>query len=134
MASGNLEAMLDPLLAGANLVVGVRTNRHEIYTVPRRIVSYFFNKLPRLLFGIAIYDAGSVKLGNRAIFQFELVSRSPFSEAERLIKAVRLGYRVVFVPIRSIPRVAGKGHGSSWKNIRASVLDMFRCLRVYPIR
>ena len=129
----NLIPMLERL-AGADLVVGVRTNRHEVYTIPRRVISYLYNQLPRLLFGIAVYDAGSVKVGIRAIFQLDLVSKSPFSEAERLIKAVRSGYRVMFLPIRFVPRAGGQARGGSWKNIRNSVQDMFRCLRVYGIR
>lgn len=130
----NLEPMLERLLAGAGLVVGVRSNRREVYTVPRRIVSYFFNQLPRLLFGVWVRDAGSVKLGDRAIFQFDLISKSPFFEAERIIKAARSGYKVDFVPIRFAPRAGGKASGSSWRNIRTSVRDMFRCLRVYGMR
>jgi polyisoprenyl-phosphate glycosyltransferase len=129
----NLPPMLDRL-AGADLVVGVRTNRHEVYTLPRRVISYFYNQLPRVLFGIAVHDAGSVKVGVRDIFLFELVSRSPFSEAERLIKAVRSGYRVMFVPIRFVPRAGGKARGGSWRNVRNSIQDMFRCLRLYGIR
>jgi len=130
----NLLAMFERVLAGADLVVGVRTNRHEVYTLPRRVVSYFYNLLPGLLFGVPVQDAGSVKVGRRAIFQFDLVSRSPFFEAERIIKAVRAGYRVDFVPIRFVPRAGGKARGGSWKNIRTSVRDMLSCFRVYGIR
>ena len=130
----NLEVMLERLLAGASLVVGVRTNRHQVYTVPRRIISYFFNQLPHILFGVRVNDAGSVKLGLRAIFDFDLVSKSPFFEAERIVKAIRTGYRVDFVPIRFVPRAGGKARGGSWKNIRASVRDLFTCLRVYGFR
>jgi len=130
----NLEPLWERLLAGEDLVVGVRTNRHEVYSVPRRVISHLYNLLPRLLFGVAVYDAGSVKVGVRAIFQFQLVSRSPFAEAERLIKAVRSGYRVNFIPIRFVPRAGGKARGGSWKNIRASVRDVFRCLLVYGFR
>ena len=130
----NLEPMLDRVRAGAELVVGVRSNRREVYTLRRRIVSYCFNLLPRLLFGVAVHDAGSVKLGCRAIFQFDLVSTSPFAEAERLIKAVRSGRRVIFLPIRFVPRMDGTARGATWKNIRGSLRDMFRCLRVYGFR
>jgi glycosyltransferase involved in cell wall biosynthesis len=130
----NLELMLDRLLAGADLVVGVRNNRREVYTVSRRIVSYAFNKLPHILFGVAVQDAGSVKLGLRDIFLFGLISKSPFSEAERLIKAARLGYKIDFVPIRFGIRSGGRATGSSWKNIRNSVRDMFHCVVVYGMR
>jgi glycosyltransferase involved in cell wall biosynthesis len=130
----NLVPMLDRVLAGADLVVAVRTNRREVYSLSRRIVSSCFSLLPRALFGVAVEDAGSVKLGIRAIFQFDLISTSPFAEAERLIKASRSGYRISFLPIKFALRTGGKATGASWKNIRTSVRDMFRCLRVYGIR
>lgn len=130
----NIELMLQRLQAGADLVCGVRTNLEEVYTIPRRVVSYCFNQLPHLLFGIDVQDAGSVKLGLLALFRLDLVSKSPFFEAERIIKATQSGYRVAFVPIRFLPRIGGKAGGNSLKNIRESVQDMFRCLRVYGFR
>lgn len=130
----NLELMLERVLAGADLVVGVRNNRRAVYTVSRRLVSYAFNKLPHILFGVAVQDAGSVKLGVRAIFSFDLISKSPFSEAERIIKAARAGYKVDFVPIRFGTRSGGTATGSSLKNIRHSVRDMFRCVALYGLR
>ena len=130
----NLLPMLDRLLSGADLVLGVRGNRREVYTIPRRIVSYCFNTLPRILFGVTVLDAGSVKMGVREIFQFDLISKSPFFEAERLIKAARKGYKIDFVEIRFVTRTGGKATGGSWKNVRNSVLDMFRCLAVYGLR
>ena len=130
----NLEPMLEHLLAGADLVVGVRNNRREVYTVARRILSFGFNMLPRVLFGVTVQDAGSVKLGRREIFLFDLTSTSPFFEAERIIRASREGYQIDFVPIRFMVRSGGKASGSSWKNIRASVRDLFRCLAVYGAR
>jgi len=126
--------MLEHLLAGADLVVGVRNNRREVYTVARRILSFGFNMLPRVLFGVTVQDAGSVKLGRREIFLFDLTSTSPFFEAERIIRASREGYQIDFVPIRFMVRSGGKASGSSWKNIRASVRDLFRCLAVYGAR
>jgi hypothetical protein len=103
----NLEPMLDGLEVG--VVVGVRNNRCEVYTLRRRVISYSFNKLPRILFGVAVHDAGSVKLGVSEIFRFELISKSPFFEAERVIKAVRLGYKLDSVPIRFLSRSDGRG-------------------------
>ena len=130
----NIDLLLERLDAGADLVCGVRTNLHEVYTVPRRIVSFCFNQLPHLLFGIDVQDAGSVKLGLVGLFRLDLVSKSPFFEAERIIKAKQSGYRVAFVPIKFLPRIGGKAGGNSFKNIRDSVQDMFRCLRVYGFR
>jgi glycosyltransferase involved in cell wall biosynthesis len=123
----NILVMLAELEAGADLVVGVRTNRRDIYSFRRRVVSYSFNILVRLLYGVETGDAGSIKLGSRAIFQMPLVSRSPFAEAERIVTAHQLGYRIVSVPIRFLPRSSGKASGAGMKNILDSLRD---CLKV----
>jgi glycosyltransferase involved in cell wall biosynthesis len=118
----------------ADLVVGVRQNRKEVYGLGRRIVSDTFNFLPRLLFGVKTADAGSVKLGIREIFLFELISRSLFIEAERIVKAQQEGYHVDFVSIDFLSRSKGKATGAKLSNIIASSLDCCRCLRVYGFR
>ena len=64
----------------------------------------------------------------------DLVSKSPFFEAERIVRASREGYRVDFVPIRFAARTGGKATGGSWKNIRDSLRDLPRCLVVYGVR
>jgi dolichol-phosphate mannosyltransferase len=130
----NLALLMDCLLAGADLVIGVRRNRRDVYSVPRRIVSFGFNALPKLLFGVAVQDAGSVKLGLRRAFEFDLVSRSPFFEAERIIRARRSGLKVGFVPIDFLSRSGGKAGGASWRNISSSLRDVLRCVRTYGLR
>ena len=55
----SITARLD--LSGADLVLGVRGNRREVYTIPRRIVSYCFNTLPRILFGVTVLDAAGAR-------------------------------------------------------------------------
>ncbi len=129
----NLETMLASLLSGADLVIGVRTNRRQVYTPVRRVISLFFNLLPQVLFGVAVKDAGSIKLGKREAFRFDLISRSPFFEAERIIRAKRTGLKVDFVPIRFLPRVSGKEKGASLTNVLGSVRDLFRCFRAYRL-
>ena len=123
--------MLAALDAGADLVVGVRPNRSEIYSVSRRAISFLFNLLPRIFFGVKTSDAGSIKLGVKDVFKFDLISRSPFVEAERIILARRRGYRVAFVPIEFLSRTAGKERGASWRNVRQSLIDCFRCVNFY---
>lgn len=130
----NLETMLPFLLAGAAVVVGVRTNRQDVYTLARRVISALFNRLPQLLFGVRVEDAGSTKLGIRQVFDYKLISSSPFFEAERLILAHRRGLRIEFVPIRFLARSGGKAAGASFKNIYTSVKDVVRCLTAYGFR
>jgi len=124
--ASNLLKMFPPLQAGANLVVGVRQNRSAVYSLRRRIVSHALNLLPKMLFGVATRDAGSVKLGAREVFTCDVISRSPFAEAERIIRAHKRGYRVEFVPINFLPRTHGKAKGATLRNVIASLRDCFR--------
>jgi polyisoprenyl-phosphate glycosyltransferase len=130
----NLPRMLGFALAGADLVVGVRENRREVYNLRRQFVSFAFNLLPQLLLGVKTGDAGSVKLGRKELFTLPVVSRSPFAEAERILQAHRSGYKVDFVPIRFHNRSGGKAKGVSWRNIVSSTRDLFRCFLVYRLR
>jgi glycosyltransferase involved in cell wall biosynthesis len=124
----NLIKMLPALEAGADLVIGVRQNRKEIYNLRRRFISYGFNLVAKMLFGLATRDAGSIKLGVRDLFTCDVISHSPFSEAERIIRAHRRGYRVDFVPIQFLHRTHGKGKGATWRNVFGSLRD---CLRLF---
>jgi glycosyltransferase involved in cell wall biosynthesis len=132
--AGNLELLLPPALSGADLVIGVRSNKREVYTLRRRVITGAFNLLPRILFGARVADAGSNKLGVREVFEYPLISRSVFFEAERIILAHRKGCRVEFVPIPFLARSGGKARGASWKNLSSSVADLFRCLWKYGFR
>ncbi len=132
--ASNLPKMFGALQDGADLVVGVRSNRSQVYGAMRRVISFLFNLLPRMLFGVKTADAGSIKLGVKEVFQFGLISRSPFVEAERIIQAQARGYRVAFVPIEFLSRTAGKERGASWPNVRRSLIDCVRCLGLYGFR
>ena len=130
----NLLRMLELMLqTNADLVVGVRPHRDEVYTPWRRFVSHCFQLLPRLLFGVQTHDAGSVKLGRRELFQCELISHSPFVEAERIIRTLREGYRVEFIPVEFLRRSGGKALGARFSYIIASLRDCFRCFWVYRV-
>jgi glycosyltransferase involved in cell wall biosynthesis len=130
----NLVPMATRVVAGADAVIGVRTNRREVYSLARRIVSFGFNALPKWLFGVDVQDAGGVKLGTRLIFESGLISTSPFVEAERIIRAHYSGLRIEFVPIRFLVRAGGKAKGASWRNIRSSLRDVVRCAATYGFR
>jgi undecaprenyl-phosphate 4-deoxy-4-formamido-L-arabinose transferase len=132
--AGNLELLLQPALKGADLVVGVRSNKRDVYSPARRLISMSYNLLPRIMFGVRVEDAGSTKLGVREVFEYQLISRSVFFEAERIIVTNRKGRRVEFVPIQFLSRTGGKAMGASWKNLRSSVADLFRCFGQYGFR
>ena len=109
-----------------DLVIGVRRNRREIYNPWRYLLSAGFNFLPRFFFKVITRDANSIKLGCRAIFNLNVISRSFFAEIERIIEAQKKGYRVGFVPINFLPRSEGQAQGARWRNISATIRDFFR--------
>jgi glycosyltransferase involved in cell wall biosynthesis len=130
----NLVAMVRAVVSGVDLVVGVRLNRSQVYGLKRRFVSFAFNLSSRALFGVKTVDAGSVKLGMRDLFRLELISRSPYVEAERILKAQRCGYCVDFVPVEFRVRGGGKATGARWSTVLASARDCLRCAKVYGLR
>ncbi len=127
----NLAIMFAQLRAGADLVVGVRTNRRQVYSPARQVVSFLFNALTRLMLGVQVADAGAVKLGRRDLFDIDLVSESVFVEAERILYAFRAGYKVAFVPIKFRARTAGRAHGAALQTIVAAMKDLWRCYLRY---
>lgn len=130
----NLQIMLEELCTGQDLVVGVRVKRYQVYSLARELISRVFNGLSHALFGIQTQDAGSIKLGLKALFTLDLISTSPFIEAERLIVAHRQQYRVSFVPIEFLPRRDGKAAGAEWHYLISSLYDCGRCLWYYRRR
>jgi len=130
----NLRLMMKTLLEHkADLIVGVRLNRWEIYSRWRRLISWAFRNLTRAVLGFDPQDPGSIKLGRREIFQHPLICRSPFVEAERIIQAVAQGYCVEFVPIEFLQRESGKAQGAKVAYLLASLRDCARCFWAYRV-
>jgi glycosyltransferase involved in cell wall biosynthesis len=99
-----------PLTKEWDIVIARRKNKH--YGIIRSVVSFIFNLVPQFLFGVRTFDAGAVKIVRREIIQrLPLVSISPFSEAERLIRASREGYKIIEYPVDILPRKTGKSKG-----------------------
>jgi glycosyltransferase involved in cell wall biosynthesis len=114
-----------PLTGEFDIVIATRKNKH--YTPARRFVSWAFNIIPRILFGVRTYDAGAVKLVRREIIEgFSLVSRSPFSEAERLIRAARAGYRIGTCPVDVSERRTGRARGARFPVLIEAGMDVCR--------
>ena len=114
-----------PLGKDWDIVIAARKKKH--YGIAREIVSRGFNLIPVALFGVRTYDAGAVKLVRREIIErFELVSRSPFTEAERLIKAARAGYRITEYPVEVSARRTGKALGVRGDVLKEAILDVAR--------
>jgi glycosyltransferase involved in cell wall biosynthesis len=114
-----------PMTADYDIVVACRRDKH--YGWFRALVSSVYNWLPRLLFGVSTYDAGAVKLMRRSLIDsVRPVSRSPFAEAERLIRASRMGYRIGNLPVETSPRLTGKSNSIKLMVLFQAVADVGR--------
>ncbi|MCB0403873.1 MAG: glycosyltransferase family 2 protein [Bdellovibrionales bacterium] len=114
-----------------DLIVGQR--KQKLYNMRRHLVSWFFNFLPKVFFGVETYDAGSVKLYRADVLKIPLISQSPFREAERIIRAKKLGFRVGAIPVIHYQRRAGRATGAEWKLLAESCKDLFRCWVVLDV-
>jgi glycosyltransferase involved in cell wall biosynthesis len=115
-----------PLRDQYDIIVGERRERR--YSIQRRFISWMFNWLSHILFGIQTYDAGSIKLfPKRLLSDVTLISTSPFREAERLIRAALNGYRIGVIPVAHYSRSSGKGSGARIGLVLASTYDLLRC-------
>jgi glycosyltransferase involved in cell wall biosynthesis len=114
-----------PLMDRYDLIVARR--RVKYYGLCRRIVSWGFNALPILLFATQTYDAGSVKLVRRELYDIPLISSGVFAEAERIIRASRRGYRIGCVDVDHLPRRAGKASGARFALVSQSLIDLTKC-------
>ncbi|HKI87276.1 MAG TPA: glycosyltransferase family 2 protein [Thermoanaerobaculia bacterium] len=104
-------------------VLGYRTEK--LYSPWRRLVSFSFNHLTRLCFGVGFRDVGSIRLLRRSLFgPLRLYSRSAFLNAERLLVGVRAGARLAEVPVAHRPRLAGRGGGAKLRRVIAAVRDL----------
>ncbi len=114
-----------PLSKEYDIVIASR--KKKPYGLSRLFISWVFNAIPSIIFGVRTFDAGAVKLIRREIIaRFQIISRSPFSEAERLIRASRAGYKITAYPVDVEPRRIGRARGASLKNITAGAWDVAR--------
>jgi len=97
------------------------------YDWKRLFISSVFNLIPQFAFGVQTYDAGAVKLMRREIIdRFPIISITPFSEAERLIKASKSGYRITEYPVTVAFRETGKSNAIKWSVLKNTLSDVVR--------
>ncbi|MBI1812966.1 glycosyltransferase family 2 protein [Candidatus Peregrinibacteria bacterium] len=112
-----------PLLDRYDIIICRR--RIKRYTLYRRVLSALYELLPRFLFGVNLYDAGSVKcIRSSVVRSVPVRSRSVFVEAERLILAAKRGYRIGYVDIAQELRRAGKARGAAFGTVLGAGKDL----------
>jgi glycosyltransferase involved in cell wall biosynthesis len=109
----------------SDLVITYRYKKK--YKTNRIIISWFYNKLLRILFGTKFKDisTGSRLINRKLIKKLKLTSSSPFLGAELAIKAKEQNFKVNEVGIHTYPRTFGAGSSVSFRNIMLTVKDMF---------
>lgn len=96
-----------PLLASHDIVSAYRINRKD--PLMRIFVANVYNLIVRILFGLKIRDVdASFKLYKREVFnKMELVTNTGLTDAEVLIRAQKLGFKIGQIGVRHYPRLHG---------------------------
>ena len=108
----------------SDLVITYRYKKK--YKTSRIVISWFYNKLLRILFGTKFKDisTGSRLINKKLIKKLKLTSSSPFLGAELAIKAKEQNFRVNEVGVHTYPRTFGAGSSVSFRNIMLTNKDM----------
>jgi glycosyltransferase involved in cell wall biosynthesis len=121
----DITVLLTTLDCGFDIVVGRR--RKKAYRWQRLTVSTVHNLLNWMLFGVRTYDAQSIKAFRRVLYQrVPIISQGVFEEAERIIRAKRLGYRVGVVDVAHRRTKKLKNSTPNWPMIGVATCDMVR--------
>ena len=126
-----------PLTQNADMVIGNRQGRAE---GPRReIMSFVYNRLIRVLFGLSVRDVNfAFKLFRRSILErITLQSEGSFIDAELLIEAHTAGYKIAELPLQYYERVAGVStlaSGSVVIKILKEMVDYRKAAKNRPAR
>jgi glycosyltransferase involved in cell wall biosynthesis len=110
---------------GADLVVGVRHAKREVYTPYRQVLSRGFEWIVKAM-GSPVGDPGSIKLGRAEALRVPVSARGVFAEGERLIRAARAGWVVEGCPVAFERRRSGKATGAAPKVVMRALADTVR--------
>ncbi len=126
-----------PLTQNADMVIGNRQGRAE--GPKREIMSWVYNRLIRVLFGLSVRDVNfAFKLFRRAILeQITLGSEGSFIDAELLIETHNAGFTIAEIPLRYYERTAGVStlaSGSVVVKILHEMADYRRAAKKRPAR
>jgi glycosyltransferase involved in cell wall biosynthesis len=111
----------------ADVVVGVRSDRSD-YSGARLLVSWINIRLIQWLFGMRERQFNYISMYRAGVLRRMRIEswHSAFFHAETLIKAKALGYRLVEVEIRYVPRASGRQTGARPGQVVRTVRDLLR--------
>lgn len=122
---GELARVL-PLLEECDIVSGYRLSRQD--SLLRKTNAAVYNASLRLLFGLRIKDVDcAFKLYRRELFdRIEIESDGAVVDAEILLKAHKLGYRIKQVGVSHYPRPTGAATGAKIGVISRAIKELIR--------
>ena len=121
---GDLKRYLE-LIDGCDIVVGWRIKRKD--ALMRKVIAKGYTLVIALLFWITWFgDIDWVKMYRREIFKhITITSTTAFVDAEILIKADKLGYRIKEVSVDHYPRKFGKQSGGDIMVVVRAIRNVF---------
>ncbi len=108
-----------------DFVIGLRVHRSDPWR--RKLQSKVYNLMLRSLYGHKHADVNSIKLFKRPILdKVNLLSFSPFVDAELCIRAEKAGFKVIEIPIEHLPRIAQGASGGKPSVIIETFADLLK--------
>lgn len=115
-----------PHLDKADVICFFRKNRGD-YTLFRKLVSGLNKKINCLFFQLKIKDINWAKLyKNWVIKSIPILSQSSFSESERLIRAKKMGAKIIELEAPNYERKYGQAKGARFFTIVAAFRDLLK--------
>jgi glycosyltransferase involved in cell wall biosynthesis len=116
---------LIPALSDHDVVVGYRVGRQD--NAVRILNAHAWNWLIRTLFHVPVRDVDcAFKLFRREVLQgLRIEAGGAMFSAELLARLVARGARVVELPVRHLPREAGRSSGGNLKVIARAFYELF---------
>ncbi len=113
------------LLPRYDMVVGFRYAK--VYRTGRKFMSWLLNFSVRRLFGVRFRDitCGMKLLRREVLESLDLKSKSPFVGGEVTVRAALMGFHIGEVGINTYSRQHGDSSVISWRNIMATVREVF---------
>jgi glycosyltransferase involved in cell wall biosynthesis len=111
------------------IAIGYRRNRQDPWF--RKLNAWAWNRLQRLIFGLAVRDVDcAFKLLRREVLEhLPLAAEGAFFSTELLLRARAAGYAFVEVPVDHFPRRAGAPTGARLGVIGKAFREMWRLRR-----
>lgn len=122
---------LIPYTKNTDMILGLRATRSDNWK--RILQSHMYNALLRMMFGLSLKDANSIRLMKKTVIDsITLNSRTAFVDAQLAILATSQGMKIREVPIvHKVRKDTGGTGGKFFKTIFPTIIDMVKMKLYY---